>query len=227
MMRRQFSARSSTVCLGFHIPSAGTYRCGDPGKYGDGPFQLVFLGAAQVFFIVEKRFPVIHAQQFHGHGGHFGDLHRVFFERTSTPVRCARKECTAWPPSCTMVVTSLICPAAFMKIKGAPLSVEGTVITARRLAFTALKVKMIHFIHLAQAIGEKWIQAAGNTALICSYSSWPFLKGSAASHLPVLLRYPRDAKYRARVSAVSFHRSYRSAAVHAALRLHETGNNLL
>ena len=38
---------------------------------------------------------------------------------------CAKKECTAWPPSCTIVMRSCICPAAFIKINGAPLSASG------------------------------------------------------------------------------------------------------
>ena len=38
---------------------------------------------------------------------------------------CAKKEWTACPPSCTMVIKSCICPAAFIKINGAPLSANG------------------------------------------------------------------------------------------------------
>ena len=54
---------------------------------------------------------------------------------------CAKKECIAWPPSCTMVVTSLIWPAAFIKINGAPDSAKGQLYPPGALPFLLSKSK--------------------------------------------------------------------------------------
>ena len=89
---------------------------------------------------------------------------------------CARKECTAWPPSCTMVVTSCICPAAFIKIKGAPLSANGQLYPPGALPILLSRSRcFISSIFLMQS--PKKGRSFVKQAMVFSVRSLPVVKG--------------------------------------------------
>ena len=89
---------------------------------------------------------------------------------------CDKKECTACPPSWTIVVTSLICPAAFIKINGAPDSAKGQLYPPGALPFLLSRSKCLSsFIFLKQS--AKKGSTCSKQATDFSYKSFPSVNG--------------------------------------------------
>ena len=89
---------------------------------------------------------------------------------------CARKLCTACPPSCTMVVTSSICPAAFIKIKGAPLSGKGQLYPPGALPLRLSRSKCPIFCMVRKQSAKNGFSFSKQAMLFCNNSS-PVAKG--------------------------------------------------
>src|SRR5665213_896258 len=104
--------------------------------------------------IIEENIPMIHAEKFHRHAGHFGYFHWIFLERIQFE-RMSQKRLnrmSAFMYHCRNIMHRLSC---VHKNKWCTTFCQRHVVSTRSFATAAFQIKMMHRIHLPQAIAEE------------------------------------------------------------------------